>query len=174
MNQVIENILTRRSIRSFKDWPLAEDDLEQIVRAGIYAPSGMNRQSWHFSVLTGKDLIRKLASAIGKELGRDESYDFYNPAALIICSNERDNSNGEADCACAMENIMLAAHSLGIGSVWINQCKDTCDAPAVREILDRYAVPSGHRVYGMAALGYAAKDPESKPRAEGTVTYLKG
>ena len=174
MNQVIENILTRRSIRSFKDWPLAEDDLEQIVRAGIYAPSGMNRQSWHFSVLTGKDLIRKLASAIGKELGRDESYDFYNPAALIICSNERDNSNGEADCACAMENIFLAARSYGVGSVWINQMQNINDRPAVRALLNEIGVPADHVIYGVAALGYADPSIPVEPKERtGKVVYVK-
>lgn len=173
MNEVLENMITRRSIRSFTEKPIPEADLDLIVKAAVYAPSGMNRQSWHFSVLTNQELIQNLAKAIGKESGRDSNYNFYKPMALIICSNEADNVNGEADCACAMENIMLAAHSLGIGSVWINQCKDTCNTEDVRTLLNQLSVPENHKVYGMAALGYAAQKAEAKPRAVGTVTYFK-
>ena len=172
MNQVIENILTRRSIRSFKDWPLAEDDLEQIVRAGIYAPSGMNRQSWHFTVIRSREKIQKLAAAIGRVLG-NAAYNCYEPDTMILVAADRDNANGQLDTGCAMENIFLAAHSLGIGSVWINQARGICDEPAVRGVLEEYGVPDTHVVWGMAALGYAAETPADKPRSAGTVNYVE-
>ena len=80
----------------------------------------------------------------------------YKPAALIIPSNVEGR---EADNACAMQNIMLAAHAMDVASVWINQLKDTCDDPAVRALLTEFGVPQDHKVYGIAALGYAAGDP---------------
>ena len=89
MNEVIKNILGRRSVRKFTDREISKDDLEQIVTAGIHAPSGMNKQLWHFSVVKNKDLIDSLAKAIGEILGRD-GYDFYRPTALILVSNDRD------------------------------------------------------------------------------------
>ena len=76
---------------------------------------------------------------------------------LILASNERDNPHGVEDCACALENVFLAAHALGIGSVWINQLKGICDRPKVRALLTRMHLPESHIVLGCAALGYAAR-----------------
>jgi nitroreductase len=76
---------------------------------------------------------------------------------LIIASNKRDNPLGVQDCSCALENIFLAAHSLGIGSVWINQFRTICDVPEVRKALDDIRIPSDHIIVGCAALGYPAR-----------------
>lgn len=154
MNEVIKNILGRRSVRKFIEKEIPKGDLEQIVTAGIHAPSGMNKQLWHFSVVQNKELIGKAAEAIGRILGRD-GYDFYRPDTLILVSNDRDNPHGAADSACALENMFLAAHSLGIGSVWINQFCGICDDNRLRPLLDEAKVPSNHTIYGVAALGYA-------------------
>ena len=74
MNAVMENILTRRSVRAFEKKPIPTEELDQILQAAIYAPSGMNRQTWQFTVVTDTEKIQELASAIGKALGR-EGYD---------------------------------------------------------------------------------------------------
>lgn len=154
MNDVIQNILERRSVRKFTDREISKQHLEQIVNAGIHAPSGMNKQLWHFSAVQDKRLLNRLADTVGQILGR-EGYDFYRPDALILVSNDRDNAHGAADSACALENIFLAAHSLGIGSVWINQFNGICDDKALRPLLTECKVPENHIIYGAAALGYA-------------------
>ncbi len=164
MNEVLKAIRNRRSVRSFTDRMISREDLEKIVEAAGYAPSGMNRQSWHFTVIQDADRIAELAKAVRQALGRDEGYHFYHPNALILTSNDRDNPLGTEDCACAMENIFLAAHSLGIGSVWINQFHGICDQPEVRDLLRRFRVPDSHVVLGAAALGYAADPPQDVPR----------
>lgn len=174
MNEVLKNILTRRSVRSFKPEQIKDDELDKILQAGIYAPSGMNRQSWQFTVIQNKEKIELLAKVIRQALGRDENYNFYSPVTLILLSNDRDNSNGLADCSCALENIFLMANSLGIGSCWINQLKNICDEIEVRNLLNSFEIPSNHIVWGMAALGY----PDSKvntapPRKDGTIKYVK-
>ena len=140
MNEVLQNILSRRSYRSFEERPIAKEDLDLILQAAIYAPSGMNRQSWQFTVLQTPAQIETLAAAMRPVLQND-GYNFYRPAVLILASNECGNSNGLADCACALQNIFLEAEALGIGSCWINQLKDCCDDPAVREVLTRFGVP---------------------------------
>lgn len=164
MNQVLENIKSRRSIRSFLPKPISREDLEIILEAGQYAPTGMNRQQFQFTVLTSQPKLAVLAKAIREEIGADESYNFYGPNALILLSCDPENHNGMLDCACALQNIFLAAHSMGIGSVWINQLRDICDKPAVRRVLDGLGVPGDHVVWGMAALGYAAETPAAAPR----------
>ncbi|MBQ7500267.1 MAG: nitroreductase family protein [Clostridia bacterium] len=174
MNPVIENIMTRRSIRSFTDKKIPRRDLETIVKAGIYAPSAMNRQLWHFTVITSESAISALAAAIAKELGRDSGYNFYKPTAMIAVSCSDGTDYYREDCACALENIFLAAHSLGIGSVWINQLNGICDRPDIRKQLDALGIPSGNRVWGMAALGYAAPDQlERKPKNPDVVNWVE-
>ena len=151
-------LLERRSIRNFTNQKIAREDLEKIVKAAYHAPSARNRQEWQFTVVQNDEKIEALAACLRVKLGRDEGYNFYRPNVLILCSIKNDNPHGIEDCAVAMENIMLAAHSLGIGSCWINQFKGVCDDANVRKELDKIGVPSDHVIYGTAALGYAAED----------------
>lgn len=158
MNDFLKTIMTRRSVRAFKPDPVSREELEALLEAAAYAPSAMNRQTWEFTAVANTEKIQKLAALIKEELGRD-NYDMYHPAALIIPSNLKDNPFGKEDNACALENIFLAAHSMGIGSVWINQLQGICDKPAIRAFLTELGIPEDHVVYGMAALGYAASEP---------------
>ena len=172
MNAVIENLLTRRSVRSFRDQAISEEDLQLILKTAAYAPSGMGKQTWKFTAVTDRAKIQKLAAAIAQELKR-ENYDMYNPQVLIIPSNERESIWGKEDNACALENIFLAAHSLGIGSVWINQLQGICDVPAIRAILDEFEIPTDHVVYGMAALGYPAAEPAKEVTKKGKIQIIR-
>ena len=173
MNKVLENILTRRSIRSFKDEQIKDEDLEMILKAGTYAPSGMNRQSWKFTALQNKEKIQELAKVIREALGRDESYNMYNPVTIIRGSNYKESTDGLADFWCALKNIFLMANSLGIGSYWINRLKTICDEPEVRKRLNELEIPENHIVWGMAALGYAAEAPKEHTIKEGTIKIIK-
>ena len=165
MNAVLTNIFSRRSVREFSNQKIAESDLELIVKAGIHAPSGMNRQTWNFCILTNQEKIQELAHLVELKLNRPD-YNFYKPAALIIPSNDRENPLGQDDNACALENIFLAAHSLGIGSVWINQLRTICDDTEIRSFLNAIQIPETHVVYGAVALGYPLKVLEDKPRKQ--------
>lgn len=171
MNPVIETILTRRSVRAFTDAPIAKEDVELLIQAGLYAPSGKNRQTWQFTAIFDQAKIQALAKAIEIVLNRP-GYDMFRPAVLIIPSNERDSIHGKEDNACALENIFLAAHSMGIGSVWLNQLQGICDEPAIRELLTSFQIPGNHVVYGMAALGYPANAPTGNVRKTGKVVMI--
>lgn len=158
----IDNLMNRRSVRSFTSREIPIENLQVIVDAARYAPSGMNKQLWKFTVLKNQDLITELAHCVADKLGRDYNYNFYAPDTLILVSNERDNPHGALDSACALENIFLSAHALGIGSVWINQLNGICDDSAVRAVLNKMDLPPNHVVWGMAALGYGS---EEEPKA---------
>lgn len=173
MNEVYETILSRRSIRAFKEQKISKEDLMTIAKAGVHAPSGMNRQSWKFTIIQQQDKIQTLAKVVAKVLEKGNSYNFYQPDALILVSNDRENSNGLADSACALENMFLMAHSMGIGSVWINQLKTICDEPEIRELLDSYEIPSNHIVYGIAALGYAKEEGKPKEKDESVIHFVE-
>ncbi len=172
MNPTIETILKRRSTRSFARKPLKEADLQTIVDCALHAPSGMGRQTWKFTVVENRDKIRKLAKAVGKELGR-EGYDMYDPEVLIIPSNLKDSPFGIEDNACAMENIYLAAEALEIGCVWINQLRTICQVPQIRAILEELHIPGDHVVYGLAALGYRDDTPVLPKERIGQVEYIR-
>ena len=202
MNEIMNNILTRRSIRKFTDAPVSREILDDLVQAALHAPSGCGKQTWKFTVITNKAAIKRLADAIGTTLDRYEKtaarplprfhpapvgradaigttldrpgYNMYCPTAIIMPSNLRDSIWGKEDDACALENIFLAAHSYGVGSVWINQLQNICDTPAIRDILNDFGVPADHVVYGMAALGYPDPDTVIQPKERiGKVAYIE-
>lgn len=172
MSEVMSNIKERRSCRAFTEQEITKEALDTILEAAIYAPSAMNKQSWRFTVLRQKENIQKLARTVGKVLDRGEGYNFYDPKVFILVSNQRDNVNGEADVAVALENIFLAAEDLGIGSCWINQLKGICDEPEIRSLLDSYDMPSGHVVWGCAALGYAAGPAKEAVKDASVIKYV--
>lgn len=172
MNEVMKNILTRRSIRSFKADAVPEELLEQILQAALYAPSAMNRQQWQFTVIVGAENREKLAVPMRRALG-NQNYNFYEPPVLILASNKKSNRNGMLDTGCAMENMFLAAHSLGLSTVWINQLGDVGDDPEVREVLTSFGVPEDHAVLGTVALGYADGEIPAARERTGVVKIVK-
>ena len=162
MNLILENIITRRSIRSFvQGKPIPKEELENIVTAGMFAPTARNKQLTLFTVVTKKEIINKLAKAIGIAIGNND-YDCYNPEAIIITSSPRDSRFVKEDTSCALQNMFLYAHSVGIGTVWLNQLVVACDQPCVREVLDLLEIPKDHICGGMVAMGYPAEDCSEK------------
>ncbi|OBR92559.1 MULTISPECIES: nitroreductase family protein [Clostridium] len=173
MNEVLQNILTRRSVRKFKEEQIKDEELELILKAGVYAPSGMNKQTWQFTVVQSKEKMELLAKVVKKALGIDAAYNFYAPPTLIMLSNEKENVNGLADCACALENIFLMANSLEIGSCWINQLRTICDEKEVREVLSSFGIPENHIVWGMASVGYPESISKAHERKDGVIKFVK-
>ena len=169
-NEVLENIKARRSVRAYTGQQVLEEDLQAILEAATYAPSGMHLETWHFTAIQNMDklteLNERLKGAFAKsddsrlqERGHSKTYCcYYHAPTLVIVSNEPTQWWAGMDCACAIENMFLAAQSLGIGSCWINQLGITCDDPEVREFITALGVPANHKVYGCVALGY----PDSK------------
>lgn len=167
MNPVMQAILTRRSVRKFTQQPIPKEILEMILQAGYYAPTGHNMQTWRFTVLQDQEKIqnlKRIVGAVAKEK-KVHFYGFEQPPCLILISNDIRNINGCQDASCAAENIFLAAHSYGLGSVWLNALMTLCEEPPIRALLNSYGIPSNHRVWSMAALGY--------PAAEGTLLAKK-
>lgn len=172
MNEVMQAILNRRSTRAFTERHVEMEELQPIIDAAVYAPSAKNQQSWHFTVVRSREKIQQLAAAIGAALDRKD-YNMYEPDTIILVAADRDNPFGQLDTGCVMENIFLAAHSLGIGSVWINQLNGICDRPEVRAVLGELGLPENQVVWGTAALGYIARETPVKPRREGVVNIVE-
>lgn len=186
-NEVIENIKKRRSIRSFSREQVSENELKTILEAGLNAPSGMNFQTWHFTAIQNSetliilnDLIKKAFAKSDdphlKERANNDAYCcYYHAPTLIVVSNEPKQWWASMDCACAIQNIFLAATSLNIGSCWINQLGTTCDDIDVRDFISSLGIPTNHQVFGCVALGYPDKDfiPKEKKIKDNLVTIIK-
>lgn len=186
-NDVLETIKARRSVRAYAEQQVAEEDLQAILEAATYAPSGMHLETWHFTAIQRAAVLTELNSRIKgafaksedkrlQERGQSETYCcYYHAPTLVIVSNEPTQWWAAMDCACAIENMFLAARSLGIGSCWINQLGTTCDDPDVRAFLTELGVPQHHKVYGCVALGYIAEGAPMKEKVvkEGTITIVK-
>lgn len=175
MNPVVSAIYGRRSIRDFQERRIPRQLLEQLVECGIQAPSGHNMQSWRFTVIRSRTEILRLKEILPSVAKRKKAYfyGFNNPDALILVSNDRRNPDGIQDSSCAAQNIMLAAHSFGLGSVWINVLMNLCDEPEIRPILHGYGIPDTHNVWAMIALGYPANHPDPLAKKENVVGWVE-
>ena len=174
--EALEAILTRRSTRNYRPDPVEEAKLEKILDAARQAPSGGNNQTCHFLVIRNREVIRKLiemteTAFAGMEIAEDTyaslkyainaskkgGYVFcYNAPVLIAVANRRDYGNNMADCACAIENMMVAANALDLGSCWINQLKWLNEEPALVNYLCSLGMKAYERIYGAVIVGYPA------------------
>lgn len=174
MNPVIQALLTRRSIRKFNNTPIPKDILDMILQAGYYAPSGHNMQTWRFTVIQDREKINQLKEATIKTAKEHNvyCYGFENPVCIILISNDERNQDGCQDASCAAENIFLAAHSYGIGSVWLNALMTLRNKEPVKSILDELGIPIRHIVWCMAALGYPLEEGTLLAKKKDVVVYV--
>lgn len=174
MNPVVEAILTRRSVRKFTEEQISADKLQMLLKCAYHAPSGHNMQSWQFTVLQKESDILTLKEA-AREAAQKNKVNFYgfeNPRVVILVSNDRRNPDGCQDASCAAENIMLAAHSYGISSVWLNPLMTLTDEEPVKSVLDQFGVPGHHVVWATIALGYAVSDGAALKKKENVVKFV--
>ena len=191
----LDAIITRRSTRSYKPDAVEREKLEKIIEAGRFAPSGGNNQTNHFIVVQNKNVLQKLATlaqdAFAKMEVTPETYSslktsimlskkgsyvfYYNAPVLIIVANQKNYGNNMADCAVAVENMMIAANELDLGCCWINQIHWLTEDEKIFSCLRELGMKENERVFASMALGYA-KDglPNRKPlpRKGNLVTYI--
>jgi len=190
-NEILTCIHERRSTRRFTDQQVSTEQLEAILDAAIWAPSGGNNQSWLFTVIRKKDVLLHLNGLVRegfqhwipdddypgklriKEQSQKETYNFYYQApTLIIASNRPNYENAMADCSLAMENIFLAAHSLELGSCYINQLYWLRDDPDVRAYLFELGIPMEYTICSAAAIGYKGAESPAPIRKEKTINII--
>lgn len=175
MNETIHSLLSRHSVRNFTEERIPKELLEMIIKTGIQAPSGHNLQTWNFTVIQNREKIEELKRTIKEVTDRNKVffYGMQNPDTVILVSNDRRNENGIQDSACAAENMMVAAQSYGIGSVWINALKTVCDEPEIRELLRGYGIPERHTVWAALCMGYPGEVPKDIARKANVVNWVE-
>lgn len=175
MNEVIEMMKTRRSIRKFKPEALPEEIIEQIAEAGTYAATGKNLQSPIIIAVTNKQLRDRISEMNRKIGGWQEGFDpFYGAPAMLIVLADKNVPTAVYDGSLVMGNLMLAAHSLGVGSIWIHRAKEEFESEEGKAILAELGITGDFVGIGHCALGYIDGDePKAAPRKENWVYYAK-
>jgi len=166
VNPVLSNIMARRSVRKYLDKPVEHEKLEVIVKCGINAPSGMNRQPWIVRVVEDQKLIANVNQAAGRS-------QFYGaPALICVCTPA--NGGGELDAGLLGENMMLAAQSMGLGTCCLGgPVRFLLSNEKCKFFLDRLDIPADYKLNYILAIGYPDEQPEAKPRDATKVKYIK-
>lgn len=167
--EVFEAIKTRRSIRRYKPDMVPDELLDKIIEAGLYAASGMNRQSTIILKITDKALRDELSRMNAAGMGRD-SDPFYGAPAVLVVLASKDIPTYIYDGSLAMGNMMLEAHELGLGSCWIHRAKEEFSSAEGRALLEKLGVKGNYEGIGHLIVGYADGDyPAAPPRNPGRV-----
>lgn len=173
MNEVLELIKKRRSIKKYKETPVPEELIEKVLEAGTYAPTGRNLQAPIIIAVTNKEKRDWLSSKNAEILGSDLD-PFYGAPVVLITLYDKSINTGVYDASLVMENMMLAAVSLGLGSCWIHRAKEVFETVEGKEFLKELGIKGEYEGVGNCILGYTDGDyPITRPRKENYVYYVK-
>ena len=173
MNEVIKNILDRRSIRQYKDEMIPKEILEQIIEAGTYAPSGMGMQSPIIIAITNKEIRDRLSKLNAKIMGKEDTDPFYGAPVVLVVLADKKIPTYIYDGSLVMQNLMLSARSLNISSCWIHRAKEEFETEEGKEILKSLGIEGDYEGIGHCILGYSDSEVEAKPRKDKYVYYIE-
>lgn len=187
MNKTLQDLSNRRSTRAFKSEQITEEELCVILEAGRSAPSSMNRQPWHFTVIQNKDILdwmvktNKEIVLSSAELTKANPWinaadynNFYHAPTVILISGDSANIWHVCDCALAMENMTLAAHAVSIGSCIVASTRFLFQTSSAQEYFNKFNIPEGYIPLYALALGYIdGENPKPTPRKEDCVNFIR-
>ena len=177
-NETMRSILARRSYKTFDSRPISDEAIETIVTAGLYAPTGMNRQPWHFTVIKSREMLERFGAArrslpLPPGVPPEAAKMFGDPmrnAPLVILVSAKEGGTSFQDSCLAMENMFIAAASLGIMSGW--------DHATVMDLfnhdpqLKTELIPEGYVIYAASFFGYPGPSVKDRGERKGTVSFL--
>jgi len=173
MSTAIENMLSRRSIRKYKQDPIPEEILNQILEAGTYAPTGMNKQAPIIIAVTNREMRDRLSKMNAAVMGTDTDPFYGAPVVLVVLAN-KEVRTAVYDGSLVMGNLMLAAHELGVASCWIHRAREVFETEEGKAILKELGIEGDYEGIGNCILGYAdCPAPEARPRKENYVYYIR-
>ena len=175
-NEVIENIMSRRSIRKYTAEPVSRETLMKIMECGINAPNGQNKQSWEVRIVDNPELMAEMSEAMGAAHGGNEFAKgcFRGAPVMVFIARDLSYDFAPYDCGLLAENIMLSAWSLGVGSVCLGSpVRMLTDNDLCKPYVDRLGFSEGYELCLCVGLGYPDETPEAKPRDMGKVAFVE-
>lgn len=186
MNETMKTLLERRSVRVFSQEQIKDEELNNIIEAGKFAPSAMNQQPWHFTVVQSQDVKNRINQAIKnimlnsgnkafEDRAKAENFSaFYNAPTYIIVSGDQKAIAPVNDCSLALGNMFNAAASMSIGSCWIHAITYLFNSEEGKALGVELGIPEGYAPLCSGAFGYnAGPSPKTAPRKENTVNIIK-
>lgn len=179
---VIETIHARRSIRKYKDTPVEKEKLEQVTLAGIAAPNAMNRQAWAIRVIGSKEWIKRCTDAylptiegtpMGEHLLTPDFKNMFRNAPAVIFVAAEPSAYAGVDCGILAQNMMLAAHELGLGTCCLGSPVGFMNSKEGEPFLASLGLPEGYALQFAIAIGYADEAPEAKPRDQSKIVFVE-
>ncbi|MBP3424713.1 MAG: nitroreductase [Alistipes sp.] len=179
---VIEAIHARRSIRKYKDTPVEKEELEQVTLAGIAAPNAMNRQAWAIRVIGSKEWIKRCTDAylptiegtpMGEHLLTPDFKNMFRNAPAVIFVAAEPSAYAGVDCGILAQNMMLAAHELGLGTCCLGSPVGFMNSKEGEPFLASLGLPEGYALQFAIAIGYADEAPEAKPRDQSKIVFVE-
>ncbi len=173
MNEAMNNLLTRRSIRKYKAEQITDAELNAVIEAGLYAPSAMGKQTAIIVAVQDADTIAKLQKMNAAVTGRPDGTPFYGAPTVLIVLAENGGSAIQDGSLC-MGNLLNAAHALGLGSCWINRAKEVFETEEGKALLKEWGIEGDYIGIGNCILGYPDCDaPTPADRKPNRVYYVK-
>ena len=172
MNEILNGLLSRRSVRSYTDEQVPDALLDQVLTAGLYAASGMNTQGCVAVAVRDKetrDLLSKLNAAV---MGSDSDPFYGAPCVIVVLGDPTVYGGWIYDGSLVMGNMMNAAYAVGLGSCWIHRAQQVFDSPEGKELLKKWGLPEHLRGVGNCILGFAKDVPPARPRKEGRIVRI--
>lgn len=173
MNDIIKNMIDRRSCRTYKKEQISDTELDAILTAGEWAPSGMGAQSPMLVALQNPEVIAKVSKLNSEVIGKDMD-PFYGAPTVIVVFADGSKATYLEDGSLAMGNLMNAANSLGVASCWVHRAKQVFESPEGKALMKEWSVPEGYVGIANCILGYAAAPlAEGKKRKENYIIKVK-
>ena len=173
-NIAMENLLTRRSVRQYTAEVPPMEVIEEICKAGTYAPTGMNRQSPIIIAVTNKELRDSLSRMNARVMGNDSIDPFYGAPVVLVVLADKNVHTCVEDGSLVMGNLLNAAHAKGLGSCWIHRAREVFETEEGKQILKDLGIEGDYVGVGNCILGYTDGEyPEAKPRKENWVYWVK-
>lgn len=186
MKEVLEVIKTRRSVRSYTEKQVEKEKLMQVLEAGAYGPHGLTLEKRGFTAIVGREKIAEINKCICdclnmipltddlhpylkslKQRAGSPDADFsYGAPVFVILTCNKDNGSAQLDCAASLENMLLAAHGIGLSACWMNQLPRFTEMPPARKLMASLGIPENHNVIGSMVLGYSEAKLTAPPAIE--------
>ena len=168
----MQAMLTRKSVKKYKPQPVEKELVDKIIEAGLNAPSGLNKQSPIILAVTNKELRDELSRLNAGDDPFFRADPFYGAPCVLVVLADKSVPTRVYDGSLVMENMLLAAHALGLGACWIHRARETFERPEGKAILRKLGIEGEYEGIGNCIVGYADINPEKKPRKENRVYYI--